>query len=59
MTKLRTFLDRLAGGRRPPTGPLTTDEENEAEALRKKALSGATSIEHGPADDEDSGRRTG
>jgi hypothetical protein len=37
MTRLRAFLGRLRGKRRPPTGPLTTDEEHEAEALRQSA----------------------
>jgi hypothetical protein len=38
MKRLRAFLDRLSGGRRPPTGPLTTREESDAEALRQKTL---------------------
>ena len=38
MNRLRAFLDRLLGGRRPPTGPLTTAEETDAEELRQKTL---------------------
>lgn len=35
---IRSFLDRLRGERRPPTGPLTTAEESEAEVLRQETL---------------------
>jgi hypothetical protein len=38
MKRLRAFLDRLPGGHRPPTGPLTTAEERDAEARRPKTL---------------------
>jgi hypothetical protein len=39
MKRLRAFLDRLPGGHRPPTGPLTTEEsKTEAEAVRKETL---------------------
>jgi hypothetical protein len=38
MQRLRTFLERLPGGRRPPTGPLTTAEAADAEALRQETL---------------------
>jgi len=38
MKRLRTFLDRLPGGHRPPTGPLTTSEAAEAEELRHETL---------------------
>jgi hypothetical protein len=38
MKRLRAFLERLPGGHRPPTGPLTTSEATEAEALRQKGL---------------------
>jgi hypothetical protein len=34
----RTFLNRLLGGRRPPTGPLTTSEATDAEELRQETL---------------------
>jgi hypothetical protein len=34
----RTFLERLLGGRRPPTGPLTTQEAADAEELREKTF---------------------
>jgi hypothetical protein len=33
-----TFLERLFGGRRPPTGPLTTQEAADAEESRQKTL---------------------
>jgi hypothetical protein len=29
--RLREFLGRLPGGHRPPTGPLTTDEQTQAD----------------------------
>jgi hypothetical protein len=35
---LRTLLERLPGGHRPPTGPLTTAEKTEAEELRQETL---------------------
>jgi len=38
MKRLRTFLERLPGGHRPPTGPLTTSEATEAEELRRQTL---------------------
>jgi hypothetical protein len=31
MKRLREFLGRLPGGHRPPTGPLTTDEQTDAD----------------------------
>ncbi|HZQ64907.1 MAG TPA: hypothetical protein VFA66_06750 [Gaiellaceae bacterium] len=34
----RAFLERLFGGRRPPTGPLTTSEATDAEELRQETL---------------------
>ena len=37
MNFLRAFLDRFRPERRPPTGPLTT-EESDAEALRDLRL---------------------
>jgi hypothetical protein len=36
MKRLRTFLERLPGGHRPPTGPLTTSEAADAEDLRQE-----------------------
>lgn len=36
MKRLRAFLDRLPGGHRPPTGPLTTSEAADAEELRQE-----------------------
>jgi hypothetical protein len=38
MKRLRALLERLPGGHRPPTGPLTTAEETEAEELRQETL---------------------
>jgi hypothetical protein len=38
MERLRAFLERLPGGRRPPTGPLTTSEAADAEDLRQETL---------------------
>ncbi len=34
MKRWRTFLERLPGGHRPPTGPLTTAEATAAEELQ-------------------------
>ncbi len=56
MMRLRTFLDRLPGRHRPPTGPLTTDEANEAEALRQKAVLDAQPIKQEP--EEESGQQS-
>jgi hypothetical protein len=36
--RLRTFLERLPGGHRPPTGPLTTTETADAEELRHETV---------------------
>lgn len=36
MKRLRAFLERLPGGHRPPTGPLTTSEATEAEELGRE-----------------------
>jgi hypothetical protein len=38
MKRLRAFLERLPGGHRPPTGPLTTSEAADAEELRQETL---------------------
>ncbi|MGD0713819.1 MAG: hypothetical protein ABSB24_06495 [Gaiellaceae bacterium] len=38
MKRLRTFLERMPGGHRPPTGPLTTAETADAEELRQETL---------------------
>jgi hypothetical protein len=38
MKRLRAFLERLPGGHRPPTGPLTSAEETDAEELRQETL---------------------
>jgi hypothetical protein len=34
--RVRALLDRLPGGHRPPSGPLTTEEESDANALRQE-----------------------
>lgn len=34
MKPIRALLERLHGGRRPPTGPLTTTEKATADELR-------------------------
>jgi hypothetical protein len=36
--RIRTFLERLPGGHRPPTGPLTTSEATDAEDLQQETL---------------------
>lgn len=51
MTRFRALLDRLPGRRRPPTGPLTTDEERKAEVLRQETLQDDERIEQGPEED--------
>ena len=38
MKRFRSFLERLPGGHRPPTGPLTTSEATDAEELRQETL---------------------
>jgi hypothetical protein len=38
MKRLRTFLEGLPGGHRPPTGPLTTAETTDAEEMRQETL---------------------
>ena len=38
MKRIRTLFTRMSGGRRPPTGPLTTEESADAEELRLKTL---------------------
>ena len=38
MKRLRSFLERMPGGHRPPTGPLTTSEAADAEVLRQETL---------------------
>jgi hypothetical protein len=38
MRRLRALLERLPGGHRPPTGPLTTAEQTDAEELREETL---------------------
>lgn len=52
MKRLRTLLERLPGGHRPPTGPLTTSEANEAE-LQEPLVKDDERIER---EQEDAGR---
>jgi hypothetical protein len=35
MKRFPAFLERLPGGHRPPTGPLTTSEATDAEELQE------------------------
>jgi hypothetical protein len=37
MKRFRAFLERLPGGHRPPTGPLTTSEAAEAKELQQES----------------------
>jgi hypothetical protein len=46
MKGLRAFLNSLSGGRRPPTGPLTTSEAAKAEELRQETPEVEGRIEH-------------
>jgi hypothetical protein len=56
MKRLRTFLERLPGGHRPPTGPLTTSEAADAEELRQETLAkNDERIEH---EQEEAGRES-
>jgi hypothetical protein len=54
MKRLRTLLDRVPGGHRPPTGPLTTSEAADAE-LRKARAKADERIER---EQEDAGRES-
>jgi hypothetical protein len=56
MKRLRAFLDRLPGGHRPPTGPLTTSEAADAEELRQETL--AKSDERIEGEQEEVGRQS-
>ena len=56
MKRLRAFLERLPGGHRPPTGPLTTSEAAEAEELRQETL--ATNEERIEREREEASRET-
>jgi hypothetical protein len=55
MKRVRLLLERLRGGRRPPTGPLTTSEKTAAEELGQETPvkdnegSNATGREKAPA----------
>ena len=47
MKSLRAFFERLPGGHRPPTGPLTTAEATEAEELQhEKQVEDEQRLEH-------------
>ena len=55
MRPVRTLVERLRGGRRPPTGPLTTAEKATADELRRQTLledSKRTEHEHEHEHDE-------
>jgi hypothetical protein len=54
MKRLRAFLERLPGGHRPPTGPLTTTETADAEELRQETV--AKDKERIEREQEDAGR---
>ena len=54
MKRPPTFLERLLGGRRPPTGPLTTQEAADAEELRQQTL---PSDDEAPHEQKDAGDR--
>jgi hypothetical protein len=55
--RLRAFLDRLPGGHRPPTGPLTT-AESDARDLRQETLAkDSQRIEHEQDETRDSRER--
>ncbi len=56
MKRLRTFLERLPGGHRPPTGPLTTSEAADAEKLRQETL--AKNDAHIDREQEEAGRES-
>lgn len=57
MKRLRAFLDRLPGGHRPPTGPLTTKEAADAEELHQETLAADEQrIEHERDEESDQPR---
>jgi hypothetical protein len=54
MKRLRAFLDRLPGGHRPPTGPLTTAEQGDADDLQQEKLAEKSQqVERGPEERDD------
>ena len=56
MKRLRTFLERFPGRRRPPIGPLTTEETVTADELRQETLAkDAERIERDEKDASDRG----
>jgi hypothetical protein len=56
MKRLRAFLERLPGGHRAPTGPLTTSEATDAEELRLETL--AKNDERIEREQEEAGRES-
>ena len=56
MKRFRAFLERLPGGHRPPTGPLTTSEAARAEELRQKSL--AEDDDRVEREDEEAGQES-
>jgi len=57
--RLRAFLDRLPGGHRPPTGPLTTAEAADAEELRQEVPAEGEERSGGDGQEEAPGGRGG
>jgi hypothetical protein len=57
MKRFRALLDRLPGGHRPPTGPLTTVEQSDAEELRQETLLEDERIEREREEQGSSSRR--
>jgi hypothetical protein len=56
--RLRAFLERLPGGHRPPTGPMTTEEATDAEALRREtSAADKQRTEHDQNDTNDDRKR--
>ncbi len=54
MKRLRAFLDRLPGGHRPPTGPLTTAEQGDADDLQQEKLAEKSrQVDRGPEERDD------
>jgi hypothetical protein len=55
MTRLSDFIERLSGGRRPPTGPLTASEQTAAEetAAEESSRESQATNNEGAADEEE------
>jgi hypothetical protein len=58
MRRVRAVLKRLQGGRRPPTGPLTTAEDAAATELRHEAPVQDEKGRDRATDEGDSGSRS-